>query len=236
MFDAFVFYRVSTFGFAYAVRDRCCDATRENRVYGLVGAKWSQWFSIGAAVARSMSRCQKVYAHETRVTRENREGRRIERRAGRKRGKMGRRRSLINGFGAIPACLWKKKCTDSVCITMQNSNCHLIHIVVRSSNAHPLSSPSRFLADTRCVVTFRLSSVVPSAHARRFIARLYFSQFFASFFRMTSLWRATPASHPGAECDTRRSHSSMFGRTMKKKLRTWCHVINRIQLLPIRRR
>lgn len=102
----FVFYRVSTFGSKASIRDRCCDAARENGVYGLVRkAKWSQWFSIGAAIKLVYSVAKK-FACTGRMWPE-RIGERLGRggRTGRKRRKMGRRQDLINGFGANRACL-----------------------------------------------------------------------------------------------------------------------------------
>jgi len=60
----FVFYRVSTFDSKAVIHYRCCDVARENGVYGLVRrAKWSQWFSIGAAITQVYSVAKKFASY-----------------------------------------------------------------------------------------------------------------------------------------------------------------------------
>lgn len=109
-----------------------------------------------------------------------------------------------------------------------------IRIVIRSAvsafiRMHP-PSPSLLLVDARGLsAASRLLPVVPTAHARRFIVHPF--PLFVSFFRTTSLRRRRSASHPGAECDTRRSLVNVEKHD-GKKLRVWHRVIAESNFYP----
>jgi len=192
---AFVFYRVSTFSSKPSYAIECCDAARENGVYGLVRrAKWSQWFSIGAAITRMYSVAKKFASYGAHVAWEDLES---ERKAGESResrsreGKNGSAPGFNQWFRRQPGVSVKKNALAAHVTTE-------IRIVIRStivplSNASP--SLSLLLVCGLSAASYLLS-VVSAAHARRFIVHPFSAFYFflsndviaAPLFRKSS-WR-----------------------------------------------